>query len=316
VKTGEENLMGRGIPKEYYEIIPHLMIKQQIENYKKTGSGEVLDFPWERNFYSGHIFRLDRFYFIPYKFEDPFTLYRNKKTGKVTGIYDKGYAVSNDGQVIADESLLKEPAFITDKTVEDGVITGNYMNTCGIISENKVSLLDGEVKAALNKGDLLLALHIPGGEGYTPAKLKSSMEMALRFYEKYFPEYDIKGFWSESWLYDPRLSLLLSESSNIVSVQRRFYRYSIGGNGAMLRREVWGDEKADVKAAPKETSLQKKAAEVIMAGDDFATTSMIVLKEEVPVIEEKEPYIREEDVIEFKEVMSKIWKNSYIKGGN
>lgn len=311
IGTREEKLKKRGVPEEYYENIPELMIKPQIENYKKTGSCNVLDFPWERNFYSGHIFRLDRFYFIPYKFEDPFMLYRNKENGEVTGVYNGGYKVSKDGQVISEESLLKEPSFVTDKKVEDGVITGNYMNTCGIISENKVSLLENEVRAALTPGDLLLALHIPGGEGYTPAKLKSSMELALSFYEKYFPEYDIKGFWSESWLYDPRLSLLLPESSNIVTVQRRFYRYSIGGNGAMLRREVWGSETADAANAPKETSLQKKAAKVIMSGNDFTTTSMIVLKEEVPFIEEKEPYIRERDVLEFNTVMSGIWKEKY-----
>ena len=52
------------------------------------------------------------------------------------------------------------------------------------------------------------------------------MAMAIEFYDRYFPEMPIRGFWSSSWLYDTRLSLVLdNEKSNIVHVQRQFYNY-------------------------------------------------------------------------------------------
>ena len=72
------------------------------------------------------------------------------------------------------------------------------------------------------------------------------MEMAAAFYDQYFPELPIKGFWSSSWLYDTRLSLILDhERSNIVLVQRQFYNYPTMEGDGMLRYEAFGDRKAD-----------------------------------------------------------------------
>ncbi|HBD01697.1 MAG TPA: hypothetical protein DC053_23745, partial [Lachnoclostridium sp.] len=61
---------------------------------------------------------------------------------------------------------------------------------------------------------MLLALHVPSGPGYNPERLKNSMVLALDFYKTYFPELPVKGFWSESWLYDSRLSLVLDHDTS------------------------------------------------------------------------------------------------------
>ena len=107
--------------------------------------------------------------------------------------------------------------------------------------------------------DTLLALHIPSGPVHA-GQVEEFHGDGGAFYDQYFPELPIKGFWSSSWLYDTRLSLILDhERSNIVLVQRQFYNYpTMEGDG--MRYEAFGDRKADPVRNPGEytTSLQKQ----------------------------------------------------------
>ncbi len=300
ISVGTEVLKERNVPGEIYENMPYYRIEPQMKQYLETDNCEVLDFGWDKNFYALTIFLFDRFYFTPYTFGDPFRLYRNKKSDRVTGLYFGGAGVTRDGQLESDENKKDTlPGFETFYEEDDGAYRGNFMNPCGIISKKVMSLSKKDFEIALKPGDLLLAFHIPGGEGYNPRRLEKSMTMALAFYEKYFPEMDIKGFWSESWLYDPRLSMLLDKDTNIVSMQRRFYCYSIGAGSDMLQKElhVTPDSRDPV------TSLQKKALAVFKAGYDFHTTSMIVLKDDVPNIKDRYPYLKDENIKEYKAVL-------------
>jgi len=253
----------RGIPKEYYEKIPHQPLKNQLEKLVKSNDTKVSDFPWDMNFYTCSIFLLDRFFFIPYRFEDNFTMFRNKISQRVIALRHAGEEFRRDGQ-------------------RDGI---------NDVFDKK-----------LEKGDTVLAFHIPSGPGYTPERVRNSMELAIEFYQKYFPELTIKGFWSESWLYDTRLSLILNESSNIVQVQRQFYNYPIFEGDSMLRYETFGDWKADPDSILLKTSLQKAAAEYIKSGRRFNTLSMVVLKEDANKVGSM-PYITNEDMRRFKEIV-------------
>ena len=298
ISLGTEKLKERNVPEEVYKEMPYHRIKPQMEQYKETGNCEVLDFGWDKNFYAETIFLFDRFYFTPYTFCDPFKLYRNKKSDRVTGLYLGEKPVTKEGQVIA-EGETGKPAFTTFYEEDEESFRGNFMNPCGIISKKVISLKKDDYEVALKPGDLLLAFHIPGGEGYNPKRLEKSMSMALSFYGKYFPEMEIKGFWSESWLYDPTLSMLLDKDTNIVSMQRRFYCYSIGEGSDMLKKElhVTPESKNPV------TSLQKKALALFKAGIDFHTTSMIVLREEVTNIKDRYPYLKDENIKEYRSVI-------------
>jgi hypothetical protein len=172
----------------------------------------------------------------------------------------------------------------------------------GFVEKETTTISKNEWDTVLEKGDTVLAFHIPSGPGYIPERVKSSMELAIEFYHKYFPELSIKGFWSESWLYDTRLSLVLNENSNIVQVQRQFYNYPIFEGDNMLRYEAFGDWKSDPDSIPLKTSLQKAAAEYMKSGKRFNTLSMIVLKEEASKMGNM-PYITDEDIKQFKETV-------------
>lgn len=291
VKKMEE----RSIPKHYYEEIPYSPMKPQFEKFVKTGSVQVSDFPWDMNFYTCSIFLLDRFYFIPCRFGDPFTMYRNKKTNQVIALRHAGEEFRRDGQVNGINNVFDEAGkFVAVWQETESEIRANRINPMGYVEKTPVTMKKDEWNVALEDGDIMLGFHIPSGPGYTPERVKTSMRLALDFFSKYFSEIPIKGFWSESWLYDTHLSLILQKESNIVRVQDQFFKYPINEGDGMLRYEAFGDWKAEPKADELKTTLQKKAAAYMASGARFNTLSMVVLSEEADRMGEA-PYITEED---------------------
>ncbi|MFS0726527.1 acyltransferase domain-containing protein [Paenibacillus sp. 1P07SE] len=294
-------LQRRGIPEAFYSEIPYQFLKPQLDKLERAQDFAVSDFPWMMNFYTCAIFLFDRFYFIPHRFEDTLTVYRSRETGRAIALRHAGERFRRDGQFDGVNGISDETgAFVSSWDEDAEQITAHRINPAGLVEAWPSTLAKREWMPALQQGDILLALHIPSGPGYTPERVKRSMTMALDFYASYYPELPVRGFWSESWLYDPRLSLILDEAnSNIVQVQRQFYNYPIGAGDAMLRLEVFGDRQADAMAARPKTSLQKAAVAYMQDGGSFHTTSMFVLKEEVERIGEM-PYLVPEDIAGFR----------------
>lgn len=293
----------RGVPEQYYEDIPFRPMKSQLEKLIQ-GDYKVSDFPWDMNFYTCSIFQMDRFLFIPCRFGDAFTMYRNKTSGKVAALSHAGEEFRRDGQINGINGVYDtEKAFTSVWRETENDISANPINPMGFVERDTVTLLKEEWAEALRQGDMLLALHVPSGPGYNPERLKNSMLLALQFYQDYFPELAIKGFWSESWLYDSRLSLVLdNETSNIIKVQRQFYLYPVKEGDGMLRYEVFGDWKAEADKAELKTSLQRAAAAYMSTGARFNNLSMIVLKEEADKTD-RMPYITKEDIKRFRQIV-------------
>ncbi len=330
VPASEPEMKRRGIPKEYYSDIPHRMLRDQMKRYKETGRIDVEDMPWKMNFYTLTIFLLDRFLFIPYRHGERFRLYRSKKTGRVVGLAEAGCTYDAEGQLLwwgfPDEEEwhitecsdpketdgLKNGFFYTDRKAADPEIftttlteseesvRGYYMNPLGYTEDRTVTLDRKEYEPVLQEDDWLIALHIPGGEGYTPERMHSSMKLALDFFGRFYPELDIKGFWSSSWLYDERLRFILGDGRNITNVQDLMYRYSDGEDGSMLYVHLYRDMKNPLETTECRTVLQREAKNYLENGKRFCTTGMMILREEAL---SGEVYYSEEDRKDWNELV-------------
>ncbi len=327
IPVARKEMVRRGIPAEYYEDIPHRMLRDQIARYKETGRIDVEDMPWKMNFYTQTIFLLDRFLFIPYEHGEGFELYRNRETGRVIGLNDAGNVYDSEGQLLkwkiseecheTESHADKEPApdtgyvyavrkaakpgtFVTVKDETDDTITGNYMNPVGYTEERLITIEKDKYERVLKRGDYMIATHIPGGEGYTPERLTNSMKLALDFFAKYYPELDMKGFWSSSWLYDKRLEKVIGRNRNITNVQDMMFRYSDGEDGEMLYIHLYKNMDNTLSDYPCTTSLQKGARDVLLNGGRFCTTGMMILKEEAL---SGGRYFTEQDEKDFYEMM-------------
>lgn len=181
-------------------------------------------------------------------------------------LWPAGSRVRRDGQLDGVNGVKDPMAYETAWEEDERSVTACPVNPAGRIRPSTVTLLKSEWKPALTPGDMTLAVHIPGGEGYTPQRWKSSMEEAKTFFDRWFPEIPTKGFWSESWLYDPTLSRLLPEKGRIMSVQRQFYIYPTMEGEEMIKLEVFGDAHADLDAVEVKTSLQQKLLDSLRRG--------------------------------------------------
>ena len=279
ILEGRKALRKRGIPEAFDADIPERMTRKQLKKYVQTGDISYDDYPWDMNFYCCQIFYLDRFYFIPYRWAGSPEAWRNRDNGKVVALWHAGTRVRHDGQLDG----------VNEFAESEEMVCGNLVFPEGRISPEK-TVLDKRIwYKVLGDNDYLLALHIPGGKGYTTERVRSSCETALGFYDRYYPEYEYKGFWSESWLYDPGLREILGPERNIVRVQKQFYCYPTEEGDRMIRLEVLGDEKADYRKLIPRNSLERGMFEKWARGERFHTMGMFLLREEVSRIGE-DPY--------------------------
>ena len=281
VIEGRKQLRQRGIPEKYDLDIPERMTRRAMGKYVATGDINFDDFPWDVNFFCCDIFLLDRFYFIPYMWTDAPEAWRNAQTGEVKALWKGGGRVRRDGQLDGVNGVTDPEAFTTVYLETEDAVTGNYIDPEGYIRDQTLTLDKKEWKKALKEGNYLIALHIPGGEGYTPERVQRSCRMALDFFDQYYPEYRYVGFWSESWLYDPGLAKLLGPERNISKVQRQFYCYPTMEGNTMAKSEVLHDPNADYHDVKPKTTLEKRMFAAWDRGELFHTTGMFLLREEV-----------------------------------
>ena len=294
ILEGRKDLRRRGVPETYDADIPERMTRKQLKKYAETGDIGFDDYPWDMNFYCCQIFLLDRFYFIPYRWGDRPEAWRNRETGEVRALWAAGARIRRDGQPDGVNGVTDPEAFTTIREETEKTIRGNPVSPEGRILPEAVTLKKAAWEKVLKEGDFLLALHIPGGEGYTPERVKKSCEAALAFYDRYYPEYRYIGFWSESWLFDPTLKEILAPERNIIRVQRQFYGYPTEEGEEMIRLEVLGDRQADFRTLSPRNSLEKGMFEHWRRGGHFYTTGAFLLREEVPAIG-KDPYFQKRE---------------------
>ena len=70
VKPSIEMLENKGVPHNFFEKISLQPMANQFKKLIEQNNPKVSDFPWDMNFYTSSIFLLDRFYFIPVRFDD------------------------------------------------------------------------------------------------------------------------------------------------------------------------------------------------------------------------------------------------------
>lgn len=268
-----------GVPSYFYREIPFTPMARQFERLKKTGNGTVPDFPWDMNFYTCSIFFLDRFYFIPYRLDENIRAYRHRESGEVVTFYAESLRVRRDGQLDGVNGVKDAEAYETFFEENGDLIRGIPVSPAGLMETEVRELSAGEWDLVLQKGDILLGTHIPGGPGYEPARLKSSIQWAKDFFAYYFPEIPFKGFGSESWLYDPHHRLLLSENSNIPRMQDQMYIYPIESGDGMMYGELFHGNKTPTDEDCK-TSLQRKALQRVREGKQFTACSFFILRED------------------------------------
>lgn len=118
-----------------------------------------------------------------------------------------------------------------------------------------------------DKGDNLLYVHIPQGEKLIFSDCVSSLQQSKDFFEKYFPEFQYRFLFSESWLLYSENFLFMSPSSNILQFQSLFdIVYSVPIQKQAIER-IFGKRQFFKSKYPTNTSLQRQAKNFMLSGN-------------------------------------------------
>ena len=292
IEPSMERLAQLGVPRPEYEKVPFVPAKRQLAKLRDTGDGRVSDFPWDMNFYTCSLFQIGRFNFIPFRLDDPLKVFR--RGNETVAFFTQPMHIRRDGQLDGVNGQFDPEAFEIRYEEKNGTATGWPICPAGAVQRSPRSLSLNEWELVLQEGDILMGFHIPGGPGYDPQHLRDDSLKCSAFYSKWFPEIDVKGFGSESWLYDPHLAMVLEGRGNIPAMQRQMYIYPIASGDGQFFGELFG-KKMPLANAPRASRLQRSAAEYMEKGGRFTPCSMFILTDDLPRVGCEDIYACEAD---------------------
>lgn len=268
-----------GMPQEYYINTPMIKVEEQMRILQESGDGSVHDFQWDMNYYTCNLFRIRRFNFIPYIFCEPILVLRHVSTGETQAFFTDHRKIRRDGQIDGVNDILDPHAISCSFHIDQGLLTGTPINPAGFVESKDITLDLREWKQVLGTGSILLGTHIPGGPGYNPEMLRESILEAEAFYRRWFPEIPFVGFGSESWLYDPHISILLGCSGNIPQTQRQMFVYPLMSGDEQVRSILFRNAPS-LEEAPVNTRLQKVVADYMSSTGRMTCCGMFILAQD------------------------------------
>lgn len=122
-------------------------------------------------------------------------------------------------------------------------------------------------KLPFSYGEKLIYVHIPQGEKLDKNSCEISLQRADEFFRSFFPSYNYRFYFCESWLLFEGNRDFMDENSNIVSFMSLFtHCYSVGVDAQAIER-IFGKRCIFKKNYPEKTSLQKRAKAYMQKGN-------------------------------------------------
>lgn len=238
---------------------------------------------WLCKHWQGKVLRLGRLQFSRCRFEGGVRAFRSRSTGVLAVLSEPGIRYRADGEVPCALCRGTTGEWTSRLTLAPEGAAGHPVLPGGKAMPWIRRLPSDEWAEALAPGDEMLMFHIPTGEPLAFDACGASFRKALDFFPRHFPDQPFRGFWTRSWLLDPRWSSLLPATSNIVRLQRALQLFpGIQGDDRQILQRVFGWDAKDCHAVPWETTLQKAAGRYFDEGGHFHGGFGFVLNEDLP----------------------------------
>ncbi len=122
------------------------------------------------------------------------------------------------------------------------------------------------------KNQIVCNVHIPSGEPLTPQGVEKSLELARAFFRGVTPVYVC-----HSWLLYPKLTEVLSATSNILQFQTLFNIYDVDLESKEAEQRIFNKVNANPSEYDELTSLQRSAKAYLVAGHPLGSGFGIIL---------------------------------------
>jgi len=239
---------------------------------------------WECGLLKGKLYRLGRLQFNIRPFKGKVIAFRNKKTNLVQALLDDGIAINTSGQFDGVNGVFDKAGAWTSSLVRNNQqVSGNPVSPQGNAQNKTLCLNLSEWDEVLAPGDPIIDTHIPAGEKLDIQTCAKSMQYAIKFFAKYFPDKSFKGWACHSWFLDNQYEMILPEHSNILKFQRELYLYPINEGGEDSYWRIFGENgmKDGIEKAPRNNSMQRAIAEFIEKGGKLRAGGGFFLKDDM-----------------------------------
>ena len=122
-----------------------------------------------------------------------------------------------------------------------------------------------------------MQVHIPSGNKMTWDTVKDSMNAAVPFFRRHFPQASPVAFVSTSWVFSSLLEALLPPDSNLVRFQRELYLFPIPSGGHDGLSFIFPEDQFDPPNASRATHLQRAILDFLSAGKRWRIGGMFML---------------------------------------
>lgn len=214
---------------------------------------------WFQLAIDGKLFQLGRLqYEIFCGFEGNAYVFRNKLGEEIALAHN--LALHRSGIALGSKHFADDTGSWVANVQETSVSWNGYpINERGFVSNNLVSLSKKEWELVLSPGDPVISIHIPAAGSLNPELVNESLEKAVAFFGKYYPDYKYKAFVCYSWLMDPQLVDLLGPEKNISKFCNRFRKITQKSSGNSVFKFVFMKPNMNFvfSELPENTSLER-----------------------------------------------------------
>jgi hypothetical protein len=260
------------IPIEYFTPGFEELAESIYERERKTGQLGLLNYQagWAQGMFRRERFRFGRLQFQMEGFASPFRIFEKAEERKIQVIAEDGLHLDTEGLIDGLEGNHDPEGFWSSQLTESlEEVSGNPVENSGFVKHETITLSRVAWTEIVRAGDPVLGIHVPAGQPLQPNACKSSMDSAVVFFRKYFPQFKFRGFTCGGWLLDPRLPKFLPDTSNIVQFQKLFYRIPLPiFHFEVCLQSIFGDhsERLSLDKLPSNSSLQKACLNFLRSG--------------------------------------------------
>ena len=168
-------------------------------------------------------------------------------------------------------------------TDEEGAYDANFVETdeyyegfavdpaTGLAQNTRTQLSKKEWKVILQSGDMVVKVHLRGGQKLLKEDCDLSYARAEEMFKKCFPEYPIKGFVCNTWLLCPVMGRFLKKDSNIMQFQEKYNLFPANNNapdvfGYVYDLKVASAADVDPETLPEDNSMQRGVKQLLKEG--------------------------------------------------
>ncbi len=274
VRDNYGELVARGVPEEIIRdtivgidgSIETSTVKEGRPSFNKDY------FMWSYNYINGRLLTLGRLnYQIWPGHSYPVRIFKNAKGD--TALLVEGTKIDKSGYIhgslgYTDEASAYDADFIETDEYYEGYPTDPEG---GLVLPERRRLMKSEWAVAVKRSDAVLHIHIPAGGGFTAEALEESYRMAREIFGRCYPEFDVKVFFTGTWLITPELRPFLKPTSNMRTFASYFKLFPIRARGMsvysfLFNRIASSPAEIDHATLPEDTSLQRSIKAHLVGG--------------------------------------------------